>query len=88
MKVAGQCFILKKKRLSRFYRAYPEGMLSNRQRGLLKIEPSWCYDWGDCSAREINPGQECLCSRAKKGRMEEEIKGCERANECMGTERG
>lgn len=63
-------------------------MLSNSQRGLLKIEPSWCYDRADCSAREINPGQECLCSRAKKGRMGEEIKGCERANACMGTERG
>lgn len=60
-------------------------MLSNSQRGLLKIEPSRCYYCRDCSAREINPGQECLCSWAKKGWMEEEIEECKRADECMGT---
>lgn len=46
------------------------------------------YYCRDCSAREISPGQECLCSRAKQGWMEEEIEACEEADEWMGTEKG
>lgn len=46
-----------------------------------------CYCRG-CSAREISPGQECLCSWAKQGWMEEEIEECEKADEWMGTEEG
>lgn len=63
----------RKKRLTSLYRPHLEGMLSNSQRGLLKIEASCCYNWGDCSTQEINPSQECLCSLAKK-KMEKEIK--------------
>lgn len=55
---------------------------------LLEIEPSWCYCCRDCSAQEISPGQECLCSWAKQGWMEEEIEECEKADEWMGTEEG
>lgn len=43
----------------------------------INLKPVTC---AAVAAQEISPGQECVCSWAKQGRMEEEIEGCEKAH--------